>query len=258
MAARRSRTQARRRGGNDGLPGWAWLVIGVLLAIAVFLAAPRLINSDGRDGFLRPSPNPDAQPAPGSALEEAGGVADPAEAGEKPAEAASPDYDFYTVLPGEEVALSDAQLAAVAREEQARREREQAAQAKPLDEEAEQRRQDAAELASAAPATTATTPAAAPGTNAPAAAAPATASAAPRNDTPYILQAGAFAASGDAEAVKARVALLGLSARVESATINGKTVYRVRMGPYATASELSEAKAKLAGGGLPALAIQVK
>jgi cell division protein FtsN len=78
------------------------------------------------------------------------------------------------------------------------------------------------------------------------------------NDARYILQAGAFGASGDAEAVKAKIALLGLNARVESARIGGKTVYRVRMGPYATASELAEAKRKLAAGGLPAMAIKVK
>ena len=39
---------------------------------------------------------------------------------------------------------------------------------------------------------------------------------------------------------------------------DGKTVYRVRMGPYSTASELAEAKRKLASGGLPAMAIKVK
>ncbi len=74
----------------------------------------------------------------------------------------------------------------------------------------------------------------------------------------YILQAGAFGASGDAEALKARIALLGLNARVESAAISGKTVYRVRMGPYGTASELAEAKGKLGNGGLPAMAIKAK
>ncbi|MGN6513693.1 MAG: SPOR domain-containing protein, partial [Lysobacteraceae bacterium] len=82
---------------------------------------------------------------------------------------------------------------------------------------------------------------------------------APRaSDTPYLLQAGAFGASGDAEALKARIALLGLGARVESAQIDGKTVYRVRMGPYGTASELADAKRKLAAGGLPAMAIRAK
>ena len=66
----------------------------------------------------------------------------------------------------------------------------------------------------------------------------------------------AFGASGDAETVKAKIAMLGLNARVESAQIGGKTVYRVRMGPYGSASELAEAKAKLAGGGLPAMAVK--
>ena len=59
----------------------------------------------------------------------------------------------------------------------------------------------------------------------------------PKDDgTRYLLQAGAFQASGDAEAVKAKIAMLGLSARVESAQIADKTVYRVRMGPYGSAS----------------------
>ena len=52
--------------------------------------------------------------------------------------------------------------------------------------------------------------------------------------------------------------MLGLSARVESAQIGGKTVYRVRMGPYGSASELAEAKQKLASGGLPAMAIKAQ
>ncbi|MFZ2755146.1 MAG: SPOR domain-containing protein, partial [Lysobacteraceae bacterium] len=77
-------------------------------------------------------------------------------------------------------------------------------------------------------------------------------------DARYLLQAGAFAASGDAEALKAKIAFLGLSARVESAQIKDKTVYRVRMGPYGTATELAEAKRKLSGGGLPAMAIKAK
>ena len=78
------------------------------------------------------------------------------------------------------------------------------------------------------------------------------------NEARYILQAGAFGGSGDAEATKAKIAMLGLSARVESAQIGGKTVYRVRMGPYGSASELAEAKQKLANGNLPAMAIKAQ
>jgi cell division protein FtsN len=92
----------------------------------------------------------------------------------------------------------------------------------------------------------------------PAAAAPATAAAEPANNVRYILQAGAFGASGDAEATKAKLAMIGLAARVESAQINGKTVYRVRMGPYGTAGELAEAKQKLDGTGLQAMAIKAQ
>ena len=78
------------------------------------------------------------------------------------------------------------------------------------------------------------------------------------DSTRYLLQAGAFEASGQAEELKARIAMLGLGARVESARLGGRTVYRVRMGPYGTAGELAEAKRKLATGGLPGLAIKVE
>jgi cell division protein FtsN len=88
--------------------------------------------------------------------------------------------------------------------------------------------------------------------------APATAAPAPADNARYILQAGAFGASGDAEATKAKLAMMGLAARVESAQINGKTVYRVRMGPYGSAGELSEAKQKLDGTGLQAMAIKAQ
>src|SRR3546814_21135728 len=78
------------------------------------------------------------------------------------------------------------------------------------------------------------------------------------NQARYILQAGAFGASGDAEAVKARIALLGLNARVESAVIKGMTVSSVRLGPYATAPDLATPQTKLVNGGLPALAMKAK
>ena len=249
MAARRGKSQARRNGGN-GLPGWAWMVIGIVLALAAVVLLPKYLKSEGNDGFFRPQPNPDARPSV-SAIDE-GEVAPPARdtrpaPAQRPQPAATepPEYDFYTVLPEQEVAMTDAELAASAREEAERQRRTLAAQ--------RQREADASELASPTPATA---PAATPTTaTAPTAPAPA---AAASSDTSarYILQAGSFSASGDAESLKARIALLGLSARVESGDANGKTVYRVRMGPYGTATELAEAKQKLGNGGLPALAIK--
>lgn len=247
MAVKRGKSQARRNSGNrGGMPGWAWLVLGVLITLAAVLFLPRYLKSGDGDGFFRPHANPDAQPVAESPDEDEGVVAQPAAdaaAKGKPADKDG-DYDFYTLLPGNEVALSDAQLAAAEKAEQAR-----AQQATPTQ----------ADTDAALPKPLPETPSTAD-TNKPVQIASATPAPSSNggNDTPYLLQAGAFGASGDAEAVKAKIALLGLNARVESATIGGKTVYRVRMGPYGTASELATAKGKLADGGLPALAIKVK
>ncbi|MFT4179056.1 MAG: sporulation protein, partial [Thermomonas sp.] len=137
MAARRGKSQARRNQSN-GLPGWAWLVIGVLVTLLAVLLVPRLLKSEGGDGFFRPKPNPDALPAAISEAGEAiapdtaptsGTIAKPVDADNKPKQT---QYDFYTLLPGEEVAMSDAELAASARAEaaaQARAARETAAAA---------------------------------------------------------------------------------------------------------------------------------
>lgn len=245
MAARRGKSQAKRNA-SGGLPGWAWLVIGILLTLLAVLLVPRYLKSDGGDGFFRPKPNPDALPA--AVSDEGEAIApDTAPAGDAKPDADKPkptQYDFYTLLPGQEVAMSDAELAASAK--------------------AEAEAQAAAAPAAPSGAGNATVLPAPLGTDATAAAAPsapATPATAPKPATEsgsprYLLQAGAFGASGDAEATKAKIALLGLNARVESAQIDGKTVYRVRMGPYGSASELAEAKAKLAGGGLPAMAVK--
>jgi len=260
MAARRGKSQARRSGGSSGgLPGWAWMVIGIVLALGVVLALPRLFKPDADDGFFRPRPNPDAQPAVATSDD-----ADlPAPADERPRPAGQPagrttDYDFYTMLPDQEVPMSDAELAASARAEAERQKQAEAAQ-----QALQARHPDAADLAggTSTPAPTGptplseerTTPAQTPATPAPTARATPVAS-----DARYLLQAGSFSASGDAEALKARIALLGLTARVESGEAGGRTVYRVRMGPYGTATDLAEAKQKLGNGGLPAMAIKAQ
>ena len=260
MAARRSKSQARRNGGgSDGLPGWAWMIIGIVIALGVVLAAPRLFKPDAEDGFFRPRPNPDAQPAAATSddadLPAPSAAQRPAPAGQAPAQR-STDYDFYTMLPDQEVPMTDAELAASARAEAERQRQAEAAQ-----QALQARHPDAADLAGGPTGPTplredrpapSRTPEAAPATAA------RTAPAAAAADARYLLQAGSFSASGDAEALKARIALLGLSARVESGEAGGRTVYRVRMGPYSSATELAEAKQTLGNGGLPALAIKAQ
>ncbi len=262
MAAPRNKNQARRKGGSNGTPGWVWLLAGLVLGAAVFFIVPGL-KKDG-DGFFRPQPNPDARPAQVAEADDTAelspetstATSQPAAAvEEKPKET---QYDFYTLLPGQEVQMSDAELAASARAEKAAEARAQAvAAAKPID--------GATPAAGpkplpeqADPTPVATTTSAKPETAPASVATTAVDKPASGNEARYILQAGAFGGSGDAEATKAKIAMLGLSARVESAQIGGKTVYRVRMGPYGSASELAEAKQKLANGNLPAMAIKAQ
>ena len=254
MAARRGKTQARRNASN-GLPSWAWLAIGIAITLAAVLLVPRFLKSPSGDGFLRiggPTPNPDAQPAQARGDAIAPDVATDAPAAATPEAPKPTRYDFYTLLPGEGVQMTDAELAASAKAEAAAR--------------AHAAQQPGATTAAAdalptplGESTSTTTTATNAGAGVTASAQPeasASASGTGSGSARYLLQAGAFGASGDAESVKAKIALLGLSARVESAQIGNKTVYRVRMGPYGTASELADAKAKLAGGGLPAMAIK--
>jgi cell division protein FtsN len=265
VAAKRGKSQARRNGtrnggGDHGLPLWAWgVLIGVLVAVGV-LVGPKLLRGNGSDGFFRPAPNPNAQPAP---VAEDDAVADDTDAApgkkadDKPK---NTQYDFYKLLPGNEVPMSDAEVDATARAEAARAAAAATHAPTPDAADGADDQRDAAAPTTAdadAKAAPVTTPAA-PKRDAPASTAVADARAPKANETPYLLQAGAFGASGDAESLKARIALLGLGARVESADIGGKTVYRVRMGPYGTASELADAKRKLAAGGLPAMAIRAK
>lgn len=256
MAVKRGKSQARRNSGSSApLPGWAWMIIGVLLTIVVVMAAPKLLKPDGEQGFFRPTPNPDARPAAAANAGEESVAEDapaPAPAAAAPGEARPPEtrYEFYDLLPGQEVAMTDAELAASARAEQARQDellaRERAARQQ------QERSTDAADLAGAA------TPDPAPSApKAPVATATPPAAAA-ADGARYILQAGSFASNSDAEALKARIAMLGLVARVETAQIDGRAMHRVRMGPYGTASELAEAKQKLGNGGLEALAIRAR
>jgi cell division protein FtsN len=48
----------------------------------------------------------------------------------------------------------------------------------------------------------------------------------------YVIQVGAYRTAADADAQKAKLALMGLDAKVSERDQGGRTVYRVRLGPY--------------------------
>jgi cell division protein FtsN len=138
------------------------------------------------------------------------------EAGKKPA-APKKTYDFYSVLPEMEVVIPDAELSAKAK--------------------AEQQRQQA--LAQGQNGTQPPPVAAAAG-----------------GELRYFLQAGSYPDAKGADEAKAKLALLGFGAKVQPITINGKTWNRVRVGPYASASELEAAKKSLFDSGVSAIALK--
>ena len=75
----------------------------------------------------------------------------------------------------------------------------------------------------------------------------------------YFLQAGAFGAAGDADNQKAKLALMGFEARVETVEIEGKgAMHRVRLGPYGRLDDINRVRATLASNGVDAALIRVK
>ena len=72
----------------------------------------------------------------------------------------------------------------------------------------------------------------------------------------YILQTGSYPEPKAADEAKAKLALAGFVAQVQPVTINGKTWHRVRVGPYASASELEAAKRSLSENGINAIALK--
>jgi cell division protein FtsN len=199
MAKRSSKTQARRNGGS-GVPGWIWLLVGLLGGLV--LAAVLFLRGDiGKAGSLLPQPNPEAR-APAAVTEEP-------VAQEAAPEPKKPKYEFFDVLRDKEFIIPDAELNAQAQAE----------------------------------ADAATPDAPVPGA---------------ADSVRYLIQAGAFRSLADADALKARIALTGEVARVEPAQVNGDTIYRVRLGPYPTASTLAAAKQALGSHGIEAVAIRAQ
>ena len=66
----------------------------------------------------------------------------------------------------------------------------------------------------------------------------------------YYLQAGAFRDLSDAEATRARLALLGFEAAISDRTSDSGVLHRVRLGPYNQVEAMNKARAKLLDSGV--------
>jgi cell division protein FtsN len=75
----------------------------------------------------------------------------------------------------------------------------------------------------------------------------------------FLVQVGSFRRASDAERLKAELALLGISSRVEKATIpSGETYHRVRTGPYGDQAAVDKVRALLKRNGKDAMTIPIK
>ncbi len=75
----------------------------------------------------------------------------------------------------------------------------------------------------------------------------------------YFLQAGAFPNAPDADNLKARLALLGIEASIQTTTVPDKGVWhRVRLGPYSSVEELTRVRDTLKQSGIETTLIKVR
>jgi len=61
----------------------------------------------------------------------------------------------------------------------------------------------------------------------------------------YFLQVGAYRVVEDAEALRARILMLGLPVTLQRAEVNGTLVNRVRVGPYHQLDDMNRARTRL-------------
>lgn len=74
----------------------------------------------------------------------------------------------------------------------------------------------------------------------------------------YFVQAGAYGTPEDAEQQRARLAMMGIESRLSDRDQAGRTVHRVRLGPFDSKAEADSAKDKLNSAGIEAALVRVQ
>lgn len=73
---------------------------------------------------------------------------------------------------------------------------------------------------------------------------------------PYYLQVGSFRVLEDAEALRAKIILMGLPVEIQRAEVNGLQVNRVRVGPYARIDDMNQTRIKLGQEKIPTAVVR--
>jgi len=85
------------------------------------------------------------------------------------------------------------------------------------------------------------------------------AAAKPSDNATYLLQAGSFRLSSQAESLRVKLLLLNLNATVEAVgSSNGEKWYRVLVGPFTDASKMAYARTKLSENAIDSLLLKRK
>ena len=74
----------------------------------------------------------------------------------------------------------------------------------------------------------------------------------------YILQAGSFRKSQEAERLKARLALLGIESSVDKVMVNGDTWHRIRIGPFVSLRDINSTRNRLRKNDINAILIRAR
>jgi cell division protein FtsN len=74
----------------------------------------------------------------------------------------------------------------------------------------------------------------------------------------YFVQAGAYGRTEDAEAQRAKLAMMGLEGRLSEREQSGRTVYRVRVGPFDKKADADATKEKLDAAGMESALVRVQ
>ena len=80
----------------------------------------------------------------------------------------------------------------------------------------------------------------------------------PPTDGALVVQVAALRTAADAQALRARLAELGLTAQVQPTRINNDTVHRVRLGPYGSLAQAKDAQAHLQRAGFASIVVREK
>lgn len=82
---------------------------------------------------------------------------------------------------------------------------------------------------------------------------------APAAKEAFFLQAGAFQNASDADNLKARLALLGVEATIQTTSVPDKGIWhRVRIGPYTSVEQLNQARDTLKHNGVETTLVKVR